>query len=81
VQAQAPNHLKLRWSKANVVSVQEKARRRSCQVRVKETNASEPPMTCRKRRNGVKTGGESLTRDESGGNLLIAQAAPGMKVA
>ena len=81
VQAQASNHLKLRWSKAIVVSVQEKARPRSRQVRVKETNASEPPMKCRKRRDGVKTGGESLTRDECGRNLLTAQAAPGMEVA
>ncbi len=29
VQAQVPNHLKLRWSKARVVSVQEKARENS----------------------------------------------------
>jgi ribosome modulation factor len=50
-------------------------------VRTVESNASEPLMTCRKRRNGVKTGGESLLRDQSGGNLLTAQAASGMKVA
>ena len=36
-------------------------------MRTKETNASEPLMTCRKRRNDVKTGGRSLTRDQSGG--------------
>ena len=29
-----------------------------------KTNASEPLMTCRKRRNDVKTGRKSLARDE-----------------
>jgi hypothetical protein len=33
-------------------------------------NASEPLMTCRKRRNEVETGLESLTRDEQGRCLL-----------
>jgi hypothetical protein len=46
-----------------------------------ETNASEPLMTCRKRRNDVKTEGESLTREKFGGNLFTAQAASGMKKA
>jgi hypothetical protein len=46
-----------------------------------ESNASEPLMTCRKRRDGVKTGGESLLREKSGGNLFTAQAASGMKAA
>ena len=31
-----------------------------------KTNASEPLMKCRKHRDDVKTGGESLTRDQSG---------------
>jgi hypothetical protein len=46
-----------------------------------ESNASEPLMKCRKRRDDVKTGGESLSRDQSGGNLPTAQAASGMKAA
>jgi hypothetical protein len=50
-------------------------------VWAKETSVSEPSMTCRKRRDGVKTGGESLTRDEFGGYLLTAQAASGTKAA
>jgi hypothetical protein len=50
-------------------------------VRAEETSASEPPMRCRKRRDEVKTRGESLTWDQSGGNLFIAQAASGMKAA
>jgi hypothetical protein len=50
-------------------------------VRTVESNASEPPMTCRKRRDDVKTGRESLARDQSGGNLSTAQVASGMKAA
>ena len=33
-------------------------------MRTTKTNASEPLMTCRKRRNGVKTGGLSLIREK-----------------
>ncbi len=80
VQAQVPNHLKLRWSRARVVSVQEKARR-TRQVRVKETSGSEPLMTCRKGRDGVKTGRELLAQDKPGRNLFTGQAASGIKVA
>jgi len=46
-----------------------------------ESNVSEPLMTCRKRRDDVKTGGESLLRDESGGYLCTGQMASGMKAA
>ena len=69
VQAQVPNHLKLRWSKARVVSVQGKARR-TRQVRVKETSGSEPLMTCRKGRDDVKTGRELLAQEKPGRNLF-----------
>jgi hypothetical protein len=65
----------------NVVSVEEKASRRRCQVRIKESSASEPLMMCRKRRDDVKTGGKSLNREESGRNLITAQMASGMKAA
>jgi hypothetical protein len=34
------------------------------QVRTTKTNASEPLMTCRKRRDDVKTGGKSLIREQ-----------------
>lgn len=44
-------------------------------------NESEPSMTRRKRRNGVKTGRESLARDKSGGNLFTVQVASGVKKA
>ena len=38
-------------------------------------------MTGRKRIDGIKSGVESLPRDEPGGNLPTAQAVPGLKVA
>jgi len=38
-------------------------------------------MTCRKRRNGVKTGGKSLIREKSEGSLLTARVASGMEAA
>jgi len=46
-----------------------------------ETNTSEPLIKCRKRRNVIKTGGESLTWEESGGNLFTVQMVTGMKAA
>lgn len=51
------------------------------QVGTTKTNASEPLMTCRKRRNGVKTGGMSLTREKPEGSLLTARVASGMEAA
>ena len=54
---------------------------RLCQVSIKKTNASEPLKKCRKRRDEVKTEGESLLRDQSGGNLITGQMASGMKTA
>jgi hypothetical protein len=80
LQEQAPNHLKLLGSRVLVVSVEEKAGT-TCQVGIQETSVSEPLTTCRKRRDDVKTGAESLLRDESEGNLSTAQAASGMKAA
>ena len=81
VQAEASNHPLLLPLREVVVSELGKGRARPCQVRIRETNASEPPMRCRKRRNGVETGVQSLLRDQSGGNLLTGQTASGMKVA
>jgi len=81
LQEQASNPLKLLWSRARVVSVKEKARRRLCQVRFKETSASEPLMRCRKSKDDVKTGGFLYPRISSGGSLLTARAASGIEVA
>ena len=81
VQAEASNYRKLRRLSSGVVSVTEKAGQRSRQVRVRETNASEPLMTCRKRMGVVKTGGGSLLRDKFGRDLFTVRAAAGMKAA
>ena len=64
-----------------MVCVEEKGLAGRDQVSVKETNTSEPLITCRKRRDVVKTRGESLTWDKSGGDLLTVQTAAGMEVA
>jgi hypothetical protein len=81
LQEQAPNRLKLQRSRADVVSVSGKGGQEVRQVGAKKTNANEPLRTCRKRRDDVKTGWESLTREESGGDLLTVQMASGMKAA
>jgi hypothetical protein len=46
-----------------------------------ETNTSESLIKCRKRRDVIKTRGESLTWDKPGGDLLTVQAVAGMKAA
>jgi len=78
---EASNRLKLLWSKAMVVSVKVKGEARPRQVSAMETNTSEPLIKCRKRRDVIKTRGESLTWDESGGNLFTVQAVTGMEAA
>jgi hypothetical protein len=64
-----------------VVSVEEKAWQRLCQVRIKEMSASEPLMRCRKIRDGVKTGVLAGLQDKLRGNLFTAWAAAGIKMA
>ena len=61
-----------------MVSVEVKGFTRWNQVSVEETNTSEPLINCRKRRNAIKTRGESLTWDKSGGNLITARMVAGM---
>ena len=51
------------------------------QVSALELNNREPLITCRKRKDVTKTGGESLTRDKLGGDLLTGQAVAGMEAA
>ena len=81
MQEQAPNYPKLLWSRAMVVSVVGKGTIRLCQVRFRETSESEPLMRCRKQIGDVETGGLSLSRDESRGNLFTVWSASGMQVA
>jgi len=75
LQEQASNHLKLLWPKVMVVSVEEKAGRRPCQVRIKEMSESEPLMRCRNIRDGVKTGVLAGLQDKLRGNLFTVWAA------
>lgn len=63
------------------MSVMEKVEHRFHQVRIKEMNVSELLMKYRKRRDDIKTEGESLTRDKSRGNLLIVWVVSGIEVA
>ena len=46
-----------------------------------ETNTREPLIKCRKRRDVIKTRGESLTWDKPGGYLFAVRAVAGMKAA
>ena len=62
------------------MSVMEKAHRKR-HVRIRKTNASEPSMKCRKRRDDIKTRGESLIWDKSIGNLFTGWVVSGIKVA
>src|ERR1017187_7388372 len=70
-----------RWRlRAVVVSVAEKAHEMR-QVRAGKANVSEPLLKRRKRSGVIKTGVQSLPRDEPGGCLLTGQAVTGVKVA
>jgi len=71
----------LLWPKATVGSDTEKARRDLVRYVPMETNTSEPLTRCRKRRDVIKTGRESLARDKSGRYLLTTQVVAGMEAA
>jgi len=81
VQAQVPNRLELRGSRARVVSIEGNGAARPRQVRSKKTSASEPLMTCREGRNRRRNRAGWLARDEPRGSLLTDWAASGMQVA
>ena len=81
VQAPVSNRLELRGSRAQVVSVEGKGAARLRQVRSKETNASEPLMTCREVFTQRQNRAGWLARDESRGYLSTDWMAFGMKVA
>ena len=71
---------KLLRLRAVVVSVAEKAHVMR-QVWAGKANVSEPLLRRRKRSGVIKTGVQSLPRDEPGGCLLIGQVVTGVKVA
>ena len=81
LQEQASNHHKLCELRVLVVSVAGNGGARLRQVRFKETNASEPLMTCRNVYNRRRNREGWLSRDKVGGNLITAQLASGMKAA
>jgi putative transposase len=82
LQEQASNRHELHWSRAIVVNVDGKGGAGLRQVRFKETNESEPLMTCRNVLNDVETGTQtSVPRRMVEGNLFTAQPASGMKAA
>jgi hypothetical protein len=69
IRSAASNPRELLSLRAMVVSVAEKAGRRSRQVRSKETSESEPPMNCRKRSVDVRTGVGGHSGISAGGAL------------
>jgi len=81
LQGEAPNHHKLLRSKAGVASVAGKGAPPVRQVRVKKANGIESLMTCRKRREDIKTEASRYLGRSLGGSLLTAQAVSGIKVA
>jgi hypothetical protein len=80
LQGEVSNHRKLLRLRAVVVSVAEKAHVMR-QVRAGKANVSEPLLKRRKRSGVIKTGVQSLPRDEPGGCLLTGQVVTGVKVA
>jgi len=81
LQEEAANHRKVRRSRAEVLSVAEKAQRMR-QAWTKKTNESEPLKKCRNRTwTASKPRRRLLPRDQSEGNLFTAQAASGIQAA
>ena len=81
LQGEAANHREVRRSRAGVLSVAETARYQRVRCGSRRRAKAIPPLRRRKRRDGIKTGVESLPRDESGGCLLTGQMVSGVKVA
>ena len=80
LQKEASNHLKRLWSKAMVVSVEEKAHK-MCQVWTTKMSASEPRLKCRNVMDGIKTRVSSRSWDKLGGHLLTVRVVSGIHVA
>ena len=63
------------------LSITAKARGTPRCVRFKKMNVSEPPMTCRNDKDGIKTEVGLLLQEEPGRYLVTAQAVSGIEVA
>ena len=74
LQEQASNRHELHWLRANVVNVAGKGGARLRQVRFKETNGSEPLMTCRNVLNDAETG--TRTAVPSGSKKMKTISSP-----
>jgi group II intron reverse transcriptase/maturase len=60
LQGEVANHREVRRSRAGVLSVAEKARRRARQVWITKASESEPPMKCRKRIDDIQNRGRVI---------------------
>ena len=80
LQDRGPNHRMLLRSNGWGGERSRKRRKKIRQVCTGKANESEPPMTCRKRRNVSKTGLLLLARDKFGRYLFTARSGTGMKV-
>ena len=80
LQEKASNHLERLWSKAMVVSVEEKAHK-MCQVWTTKMSESEPRLKCRNIEDDIKTRVFSRSWDKLGGDLLIVRVVSGIHVA
>ena len=78
LQGEIANHREVRRSRAGVLSVAEKARCQRVRCGSRRRAKAIPPMKCRKRIGDIKTGVESLPRDQPGGSLLTGQVVSGM---
>src|SRR5260370_40390280 len=78
LQGEVSIHRKLLRLRAVVVSVAEKAHVMR-QVRAGKANVSEPLLKRRKRSGVIRTGVQSLPRDEPGGCLLAGQVVNGVE--
>ena len=76
LQEQAPKHLKLLWSKAMVVSVEEKVPLDGISCESERRAQANHPMRCRKHKDGVKTGGYLYTRISPGATCLLPGRRP-----
>ena len=64
-----------------MVNVTVKRRDQTRHVCIRETNASEPPMTHRERVHDIQTGSEFLSHDKHSENLFIGYVVSGVQVA
>jgi len=76
LQEQASKHLKLLWSKAMVVSVEEKVPPDGISCGSERRAQANHPMRCRKHKDDVKTGGYLYTRISPGATCLLPGRRP-----